>query len=244
MALTNKQREDIEVFLCEFYDALDKTKTNSEFMQVKWSKMSNAQFENWLKRDYPLQLQVRAWEIEPTFKDYQDAAKVIGIPLLEKVALPYLYVNKEGVPVNSKEALVMRLHFKKVQQFITKKNKISIDIDDRDMKGGRLNSNDKGAATSDKEMECFAIMGMENAMEEFATIKADCMNSKSEAYNHIATTGTLSKDDYHPTIDESLSRNLISYYLLACHIDTNLVNKDGYTPYTLKEKSRRTQREV
>ena len=139
MALTNKQREDIEVFLCEFYDALDKTKTNSEFMQVKWSKMSNAQFENWLKRDYPLQLQVRAWEIEPTFKDYQDAAKVIGIPLLEKVALPYLYVNKDGVPVNSKEALVMRLHFKKVQQFITKKNKISIDIDDRDMKGGRLN---------------------------------------------------------------------------------------------------------
>ena len=43
MALTNKQREDIEVFLCEFYDALDKTKTNSEFMQVKWSKMSNGQ---------------------------------------------------------------------------------------------------------------------------------------------------------------------------------------------------------
>ena len=243
MSLTNKQREDIEVFLCEFYDALDKTKTNSEFLQEKWAKMSNIQFENWLKRDYPLQFQVRAWEIEPIFKDYEDAAKVLGIPLLEKVALPYLYVNKDGIPVNSKEALVMRLHFKKVQQFITKKNKVSIDIDDRDLKGGRLNTGDKGAATSDKEMECFAIMGMNDTMEEFATIRADAMNSKAEAYNQISNTGMLSKEDYHLTQEESLSRNLISYYMLGCHIDTNLVNKDGYTPYTLKEKSMKTQRE-
>jgi hypothetical protein len=112
------------------------------------------------------------------------------------------------------------------------------------MKSGRLNTADKGSATSDKEMECFAIMGLNNTMEEFSTIKADAMVSKSEAYNQIANTGTLSNKDYKPSLDESLSRNLISYYLLACHINTNLVNKDGYTPYTLKEKSRRTQREV
>lgn len=242
MAITDKQREDIEVFLCEFFDALDKTKTNSEFYQTKWAKMSNAQFEKWLKRDYPLQLQIRAWEIEPNMKDYQDAAKVIGIPLLGKIALPYLYTNKDGVPVNTKDCLLMYLHFKKVQQFITKKNKVSINIDDRDMKGGRLNTGDKGSATSDKEMECFAIMGLYNSMEEFATIKADALNSKSEAYNQIANTGMLSNKDYEVTIDDSLSRNMISSYLLACHINTNLVNKDGYTPYTLKERQRKTQR--
>ena len=243
MAITNKQREDIECFLCEFFDALDKTKTNSEYLQTKWAKMSNAQFENWLKRDYPLQLQVRAWEIEPTFADYQDAAKVIGIPLLEKIALPYLYINKQGIPVNSKECLIMRLNIKKVQQFITKKNKVSIDINDRDMKSGRLNNEDKGAATSDKEMECLAIMGLNDTMEEFATIKADALNAKSVAYNQISTTGSLSKNDYKVSDDDSLSRNYISAYLLACHINTNLVNKDGYTPYTLKERERNTQRE-
>lgn len=244
MAITNKQREDIEVFLCEFFDALDKTKTNSEFYQTKWAKMSNAQFEKWLKREYPLQLQVRAWEIEPKMEDYKAAAKVIGVPLLGKIALPYLYINKDGIPVNTKDALLMKLHFKKVQQFITKKNKVSIDIDDRDMKGGRLGTGDKGSATSDKEMECFAIMGMYNTMEEFATIKADAMNAKSEAYNQIATTGTLSNKDYKLSQDDSLARNMISNYMLACHINTNLVNQNGYTPYTLKERQMKTQRET
>lgn len=242
MAITDKKREDIECFLCEVMDALDKTKTNSEYLQTKWAKMSNTQFESWLKRKYPLQLQVRSWEIEPQMKDYYDAAKVIGIPLIEKIAEPFLYVNKDGVPVNTKPTLPLRLNIKKVQQFITKKNKVSIEIDDRDMKNGRLMTGDKGAATSDKEEECLASMGLYNTMDEFSTIKADAMNAKSEAYNNIMTTGKLSKDDYKVEKSDSLARNMISSYMLASHLYSNLVNEDGYTPYTLKERERKTAR--
>lgn len=242
MAINKKIRENIECFLVEFMDQLDKTHTNSEYMQEKWAKMSDVQFETWLKKKYPLTLQVRAWEIEPKTKDYYDAAKVLGIPLLEKIALPYLYTNKDGIPVNSKETLILRLNIKKVQQFITKKNKVSIEISDRDMKSGRLMTQDKGAATSDKEQESLAVMGLYNTMDEFSTIKADAMNAKSEAYNTILMTGKVSKNDYKVAKDDSLARNMISAYMLASHIDSNLVNTDGYTPYTLKEKQRGTIR--
>lgn len=223
-------------------DKLDKTHTNSEYLQEKWAKMSDTQFETWLKKKYPLQLHVRAWEIEPVMKDYYDAANVVGCTILEKVAEPHLYINKDGIPVNTKPALKMRLNIKKAQQFITKKNKVSIDIDDRDFKSGRLMTGDKGAATSDKEQECLALMGLYNTMDEFSTIKADAMNAKSQAYNQILTTGKVSKDDYKVTKEDSLSRNMISAYMIASHIETNLVNTDGYTPYTMREKQRKTQR--
>lgn len=241
--MTKKLREDIECFLIEFMDQLDKTHTNSEYMQEKFAKMSDPQFESWLKKKYPLQLQVRAWEIEPCTKDYYDAAKVVGCTILEKVAEPYKYINKDGVPVNSKQGIKMRLNIKKMQQFITKKNKVSIDIDARNMKDGRLMTQDKGVATSDKEQECLAIMSLYNTMDEFGTIKADSMNSKSEAYNQILTTGTLSKEDYKVEDTDSLARNMISAYMLSSHLYTNLVCKDGYTPYTLSERSMKTSRE-
>ena len=243
MAITSKQRSDCELFLITFMDKLDKTGTNSDFLKENFARMSDAQFEKWLKKKYPLQLQHRAFEIEPKFKDYKDAANVIGINLMEKVALPYLYKNKDGEPILSKPALIIYIHLKKLQQIITKKNKVSTNIDDRDMKTGRLNTHDKGAQTSDREIECLAISGLYNTMEEFTTIKADAMDAKSQAYAQITATGTLSRDDYTVSKQDSLAKNLINSYLLAAHLETNLVNEQGYTPYTLKEESRRTARD-
>lgn len=242
MAIDKKTREDIEIFFCEFFDALDKTGSNTEYWKDKFAHMSDYQFEQWLKRKYPLTMQHREFEIVPVFSDYEDAAKVIGIPLLEKICTPYLYTNKNGVPVNTKECVIMYLHLKKVQQMLTKKNHISIDIDRRDFKTGRLLDEDKSAATSDREAEALAIMGLYNTMDEFSTIKADAINAKSQAYAQISQTGSLSKEDYVVEKNDSISRNTINVYLMGCHINSNLVNEDLYTPYTLTEKQKKISR--
>jgi hypothetical protein len=244
MAITDKLRNEAEFLILQVFDALDETGQNSEFLKQKFAEMSNAQFETWIKKDYPLQFQVKAFEVEPTFKNYRKAANILNINLMEPVALPYLYENKEGKPIISKPALILYIHLKKMQQMITKKNKISTDIDDRNMKTGRLNTDDKGAQTSDREMECLVIAGLTNTLDEFSTIKGDALDAKSQAYAQIAATGTLSKDDYAVAHQDSVARNLISSYLLAGHIESNLVNEEGYTPYTLKEKSLRSMREV
>lgn len=242
MAISTKLRNEAEFFLVSVMDALDDTGQNSEYLKQKFATMSDAQFEKWIKKKYPLQFQVKAFDIEPTFKNYKKAAKLIGINLMEKVALPYLYTNKDGEPIVSKPALIAYIHLKKMQQFITKKNKVSTDIDDRDMKNGRLNTGDKGAQTGDKEMECLAIAGLNKTLDEFATIRADAMDAKSQAYATIAATGMLSQNDYTVAKQDSLAKNLISSYLLGAHINSNLVNEEGYTPYTLKEKSLRSLR--
>lgn len=242
MAIDKKTREDVEVFICQFYDALDKTGLNTEYWKDKFAHMSDYQFEKWLNKKYPLTMQHRAFEIEPVFADFENAAKVIGIPLLEKIYTPYLYENKDGVPVNTKECVIMYLHLKKVQQMLTKKNHISIDIDKRDFKTGRLLDEDKSAQTSDRESEALAVMGLYRTMDEFSTIKADAMDAKSQAYNQISQTGGLSQEDYSVTKTDSIARNTISVYLLGCHINSNLVNEEDYTPYTLKDKEKKISR--
>jgi hypothetical protein len=114
----------------------------------------------------------------------------------------------------------MRLHIKKVQQFITKKNKVSMDINNRDMKGGRLNTDDKGAATSDREFESLALFDLNNTMDEFSTFKADAMNAKSEAYAQIA--GILGKlEASKPTRGK---RTVVHHAVPPINIDDKIIN--------------------
>lgn len=243
MAISKKTRKDIEVHVCKFFDALDPSGINTDYVKEKFARMSDTQFEQWLKKKYPLQFQMRTFETEPTFSDYENAAKVVGINLLEPVALPYLYTNKDGVPVNSKPALITYLPIKRVQQMHTIKNHVSLDTDRRDPKSGRLLDESKSAQTSDREFESLEVMGLDNIAKEMSTIRADALDAKSQAYNQIMNTGSLSQKDYEVSRSDSVAKNTISTYLLAAHIDSNLVNQNGYTPYTLRERSRKIERE-
>ena len=93
-----------------------------------------------------MRFHTKPFEVEPTMTDINNALKVVGTPLLQKVALPYLYVNQNGEPVWSKEAMVIYIHIKKMKQFLTKKNSVPLSIESRDMKSGLLTSHDKGVA--------------------------------------------------------------------------------------------------
>ena len=54
--------------------------------------------------------------------------KVINKPLLEKVKCPYIYVNKDGVPVETKECMVIYINVPRMKQMVIKKNSNAIDI--------------------------------------------------------------------------------------------------------------------
>lgn len=240
--LTKKQRQEIEALIYSVFDTLDKTKTNSEHYKKIFAKMNDSEFKKFISLRFPYRFHVTPFKIEPTMDDVKKACNKLGVPLLEKVNLPYLYENKDGKPVTTKECLVGYVHLKKVQQFITKKNSMSIDISQRDMKTGLLTGHDKNGKTSDREMESLAALGLENTMKEFAKPKADAMKAKNAMYNTINTTGMVSLKDLPDEIDDSLSKNLLNVYLLGAHINTNLVNQDYYLPYTMKNKKKQVTR--
>lgn len=240
----NARRKKAEERIYEIMDIMDKTGANTAYYKEKFSKMSDTEFMKWAAKPLPIRFHTKPFEIEPSMSDIEDALNTLGTPLLEKVALPYLYVNKNGEPVWSKEAMVVYIHIKKMKQFITKKNSTPLSIENRDMKTGLLVSHDKGGKTSDREMEALVVMGMDATMKEMSTFRADYMDAKSIAYQTITTTGKLSQKDVPLENEDSLSKNLLNAYMIGSLLNTNMLNVDYLLPATIENKQRKVTRET
>lgn len=236
---TATQRKKVEDLVCKSMEVLDKSKTNSDYYRQLFSKMSDIQFWNFFNKEFPLRFHYNPTVVEPTMSDIKKALDYIKVPLSEKVKLRYLYENKDGKAVTSKPCTVIYVPLKKEQQFITKKNKWSPEIANRNMKHGRLLGADKGSATSDREFEGLSVFELDKTIEEFSGPKADAMDSKNVMYNIIGTTGMVRLSELPKETDDSLSRNMFNTYLLGAHLNSNLINQDCYTAYTLKEKRRK-----
>jgi hypothetical protein len=240
----NAKREKAEALIYEVMDTLDKDGYNSSYYKNIFASMSDTEFFKFCQRNLPFRFHTKPFVVEPKMYDIEAALKVLGVPLLEKVALPYLYVDKNGNPVWSKEAMVIYIHLKKMKQFITKKNSTPTGIDNRDMKSGLLVSFDKGGKTSDREMEALAVMGLYETMEEMSTWRADYMDAKSAAYQTISTLGVISKDDIPIDETDSIAKNTLNAYLTSALINTNILNQDYLLPKTIADRKSRVVREV
>lgn len=238
----NPKRKQAEEVIYKVMDALDNTGSMSSYYADIFKKMNDSQFKQFVSRKFPYRFQTRIFKIEPTFNDIEKACKVLNVPLMERVAMPYLYTNKDGQPVWTKPALVVYLHLKKMKQFLTKKNSIGTNIAHRDNKTGRLIGHDKNGATSDREMESLVVSGMDNTILELSRSRADSPEAKQALYNTISILGTASLEDIPVDKTDSLAKNMMNVYMLGSHINTNLININNMTPQTLANK-RITRRE-
>lgn len=238
------QRKKAEELVYNVMDKLDSKGYNSNYYRELFSSMDDKQFLDFCKKQLPFRFHTKPFVVEPKMYDIEEALKVLNVPLLEKVALPYLYIDKEGNPVWSKEAMVIYIHLKKMKQFITKKNSVPTNIDNRDMKTGMLVSFDKGGMTTDREMESLAVMGLDDTMDEFSTWRADYLDAKAMGYQTISTLGTISKKDIDIDSIDSISKNTLNSYLVSSLINSNIINKDYMLPKTLADKKTKTVRET
>ena len=239
MAITPNKRKQAEKLIYDVFDAVDKTGTNTEHYKQLFAEMSDEQFYKFAQRRLPYRMTQELFKIEPTMSDIFEAFKVLDKPLIEKLKLPYLYKNADGVPIESKECLVLYIHLKRMKQMLSKKTNTAMEIANRDMKTGLLVSDDKGGKESDREFETLAIMNLDYTMDEFIGPKADAMRAKSEMYNTISSKGFVSEKDIRLDKDDSLARNMMNVYLVGSTIHSKLREEDYMTPLTLKNKQQR-----
>lgn len=238
-----KKRKEVEEMVYKVMDLLDPTKQNSQFYKAKFAKMNDKQFMNFFSQDFPLKFQTRLFEIEPSMKQISDTLDYIHVPMIEQMNLPFEYRAKDGTPVKSDDALILYVPIRKVKQFLSKKNSMSTNISNRDMKSGLLQTVDKNGNTSDREMESLAVMGLDASMKELATYRADSMNAKDEFYSMINTTGMVRQSDVDVETSDSLARNELNVYLLGAGLNSNLINEGNYLRHTLTSRERKTERE-
>lgn len=241
----NKKREKAEELVYKVMDTLDPSKANSNKYREIFSGMDDHQFEEFLKRKFPFKFYYRPFTIEPSLTQIISALKVMGVPFTEKVNLPYLYINSNGESVTSLECPVVYLHIKNLKQFIAKKNGMSVNITNRDMRTGLLLSDDKGGVESDREFESLMVNGCDTTLMELSRPRADSMNAKNIMYNTINSTGRVSVEDVPIERDDPLSRNLINVYFIGAGLKSNLIIGDDYmTPLTANNHKRRVERQI
>lgn len=242
MAITKEQRNQAESLIYKTFDAIDKTGANTEYYKALFAKMSNDQFEKFFKRRLPLRYHTEIFKNEPSMSDIFDGFKVIKKPLLEKVKCPYLFMNDEGVPIETKEALVIYVHLKRMKQMLMEKTSVGIDNTNRDMKTGRTNSYSKAGQETDREFESLAVMGFDWSMDELSRPRADSMRMKNQMSNAIMTKGFVTMDDLDFDKTDSLSKNTLNVYLIGANIHSNLIDEDYLTPHTIANRKQQIER--
>jgi hypothetical protein len=190
----NEQRLKAERLIYQVFDAIDPEGTNSDFWKEEFSKMSDEKFKKYISGNFPFYYQTGAFK-EPSMEQINNGLKVLNVPLLEPIYMPYKYKDKDGNPIKSKECLVIYTHIKRMKQLLTKKNGMSIDTKTRDMKTGLLTGIDKNGKESDHEFESLALSGLYNTMKEFSRSRADSMEDKSVMNNEIKMLGKVSLKD-------------------------------------------------
>lgn len=240
--LSSKKRKEIEDLIYKVFDTVDTTKTNSDYYRELFSKMSNNEFYYFLERRLPFRFHQEVFKIEPKMYQIVDAFKILNKPLLEKVNMCHIYRNKDGVPVQSKECLVIYIHLKRMKQLLNKKTNIALNIEKRDMKTGLLVGEDKGGKETDREFESLAAFGLDYTIDEFSRPRGDALKSAAEMSAVIMNKGFVSEKDFNVEKDDSLGKNILNVYLLGANIYSNLVDINYMTPYTAKNRKKAVER--
>ena len=238
MANIKQARQKVEARIYKVMDKLDHTGQNTEYYKKKFGSMNDKQFYDFFKQDFPLKFQTKVFEIDPKIEDIIDALEsILKVPVTEEITLPFLYTNRDGKPVKSKKVLVVYLPLKRMKQMVQKKTGYSVNIAKRDYRTGLLIDTDKNGNSTDREFESLVIYGLNKTLRELSSFRADAMDAKSKFYAELNAKGMVSQTEVELEKEDSIARNLISSYLLGCHLNSNLINTDCYLPRTLKRKN-------
>lgn len=240
--MDNKKRLEAEELIYKVLDTVDKTHANSDYYRKLFSSMTDDQFYKFFKRRLPLRFHMDEFKISPKMYEVVDAFKILKKPLFEKVNLPYIYTDSKGNPIQSKEALVLILHIKRMKQMLSKKNNASMHTAKRDMRTGLLSQEDKASKETDREFESLASYGLDYTIEEFRSVKADALQASNEMIATIVDKGSVSQDDYVLTRQDGIARNLLNTYLIGAGIHSSLVDTNYMTPYTARRKMKKVER--
>lgn len=240
--ITSEKRKKMEKTIYETFNALDNTGRNAKRYKQIFSNMSDKQFDSFFKELFAddtayLPLTIIDYEINLKLKNINDAAKVLNIPLFEKVASPHYTMDKDNVIVSKEPVPVGYCHVKRTQQTVAKKNGLSTSTDQRSALTGQVTGKDKNGRESDLENSMLVSLGMTNVLKELNGPRADDLVMKQQMYTAINNKGYVTLDDMESDPANKTTLNTVNTYLLGMGLNSDLVTKGLMLNKTLKEES-------
>lgn len=238
MAVANRQY--IEKLIYDTFDALDPSGTNSNKYKLLFSTMSDTEFEKYMKNflkddNEQFTLDIVEYEHDLKMEYCENAAKVLGIPLMEYVYMPHLTMDKKHVVVSKEKCLVSYINVKRTQQLLHKKNGISIANEKRSATTGQVVNKDKNARNSDIEASMLVSLGADKILQELHGPRADDPIMKQQMNQSIATKGYVMLEELENLPTNKVTLNTVNTYLLSMGLISDLVTPTYILPKTSEE---------
>jgi len=171
MNLIKNKRKKMEKLIYDTFDALDPTSINTKKYKELFQPMSDKQFDIFFKEffkddDQYLILDMVDYERDLNIDNIEKAAKVLDIPLFEKIVVPFVNNNIDNPVVTKYEVPVGYVHIKRMQQLLSKKNTLSTKSSSRSAMTGQVVGEDKNARESDQENFSLLSVGANDALRE------------------------------------------------------------------------------
>jgi len=239
MAITKQTRQRMEDLVYSVFDELDPTGSNTAKYKELFGKMSDVQFDKFFKdffnnEEQYLVLDVIDYELNLQIEDVERAAKVLDVPLFEKVVMPFVNNSIESPVVTQYEVPVGYIHIKRVQQILTKKNSTSTEISTRSAITGQVVGKDKNARDSDQENFALVTLDAQNTLRELMGPRSDDMVMKNQMYSSIAHKGYVSLDELTNDVVNKTTLNSVDVHLIGLGIKSDLITQGLLVKKTIK----------
>lgn len=233
-------RKEIEQLIYDVFDAIDPSGTNTQKYRSHFEGMSDTEFEKFMKSflkndEEQFILDIVEFEHDLSMDKCEKAAKVLGIPLMEYVYMPWLTMDKENVVVSKEKCLVGYINVKRPQQMVHKKNGISISNTKISALTNQVVDHDKNARDSDIEASMLVALGADEILKELHGPRADDPVMKREMNQSIATKGYVSLDDLTNSPTNKVTLNTINTFLLSMGLKSDIVTDSYILPKTSEE---------
>ena len=233
-------RKEIEQLIYNVFDAIDPSGTNTQKYRSHFEGMSDTEFEKFMKSflkndEEQFILDIVEFEHDLSMDKCEKAAKVLGIPLMEYVYMPWLTMDKENVVVSKEKCLVGYINVKRPQQMVHKKNGISISNTKISALTNQVVDHDKNARDSDIEASMLVALGADEILKELHGPRADDPVMKREMNQSIATKGYVSLEDLTNSPTNKVNLNTINTFLLSMGLKSDIVTDSYILPKTSEE---------
>lgn len=247
-----KNRKKVESLVYDTLMKLEPSGTNSEKYKKLFKEMSDKQFlVFWkkIKTDDTAHLYVESdlyAKNQITMQSIEDSAKFLNVPLEEHIYLRHRTSDPSKPIRTSTKVPVMYLHLKRMQQLLSKKNRMNVDIDSGSKRSaitGGLNQSERTGRFTDADTQILAsvVSSSDNKFhlskgshiaDEILHFRADNQELRMGMNQHISAMGEVGlvkvsseiqarRNDMFGRVTTSQGMKSLSAYYLAAGMISN-----------------------
>lgn len=238
--MSTGKRKKVEDLVYSVMSTLDATGENTEKYRKMFNSMSDTQFSAWMSKflsdpNANFRLEVLPHKNEPEFSQIEKALKILDIPLEEYVYFRDQKDSNGNFVRTATKVPVFYLSIKRLEQVVTHKSGVTLDIDKRNQLTGTVTSDSKVARNSDVESYAMLLQQNEDSMRELMGARSDNMGAKRILYEKIQADGFVNLKDIETgsSAFEKVALNTFDTFMLGAGVKTDAVTDSNLLPVSL-----------